>query len=152
MRNLGYLWRITLVLLLLAILVMVLLHFAVPFRRLVLFPWRLLGLAPVILGIVLNILADRSFKTHKTTVTPFEASSVLVTDGVFRLSRHPMYLGMILVLVGIATVLGSASPWIIVVVIAAIFDRVFIRGEEDILEDAFADDFRKYRKQVRKWI
>lgn len=47
-----------------------------------------------------------------TTVKPFQESTALITDGVFRLSRNPMYLGFVLVLTGIATLLGSLTPWL----------------------------------------
>jgi len=135
-----------------AIAVAVALHFLVPIRQLLLFPWRLLGIAPLLLGIVLNLVADQSFKKHDTTVKPFEKSSDLVTGGVFRVTRNPMYLGMTLILLGIALLLGSATPLVTVVVLPVLFDRVFITPEERMLEDTFGDEFRQYRKRVRRWI
>jgi protein-S-isoprenylcysteine O-methyltransferase Ste14 len=68
-----------------------------PGATLIAWPWRM----PIAAGIALNILADLALKRHQTTVKPFEPSTGIVTEGVFRLSRNPMYLGM---------ALGSASP------------------------------------------
>ena len=137
---------------LVAIVVAVALHFLVPIRQLLHFPWRLAGIAPLLIGIVLNLVADQSFKRHNTTVKPFEESSDLVTDGIFSITRNPMYLGMTLILLGIAALLGSATPLVVVIVFLVLFDRVFITPEEIMLEETFGDDFRRYRKRVRKWI
>jgi protein-S-isoprenylcysteine O-methyltransferase Ste14 len=137
---------------LIAILLTVALHFLLPSRELLPFPWRLVGLVPLLLGVVLNLLADRSLKRHQTTVKPFESSRVLVTEGVFRVSRHPMYLGMILTVAGIAVLLGSLTPWSIVLLLAVLLDARFIRIEESMLEGAFGEEYRRYKKQARRWI
>lgn len=135
-----------------AILLAVILHFLLPGYQLVTLPWRLLGLAPLVIGIVLNVLADQAFKKYDTTVKPFEKSSTLVTGGVFRITRNPMYLGMILILFGVAMLLGSASPFVVVPLLAALLDRVFIAPEEQMLQDTFGGRFLQYRKRVRRWI
>jgi protein-S-isoprenylcysteine O-methyltransferase Ste14 len=128
------------------------LHFALPLQQVLMFPWRLTGLAPLGIGIVLNLLADQAFKRHDTTVKPFEKSNALVVDGVFGISRNPMYLGMTFILLGAALLLGSLSPFAVVVALPILLDRIFIVPEEKMLEDRFGDQFRAYRKCVRKWI
>jgi len=135
-----------------AILLAAVLHFVLPVREVVGSFWRLLGMVPLAVGIFLNLAADRAFKKYGTTVKPFEESNVLVTEGVFRVSRHPMYLGMVLILLGAAVLLGSVTPFAVVAVLAVVFDRVFIAPEERMLEEAFAERFREYRKRVRRWI
>ena len=130
----------------------VLLHFLLPLRQFLAFPWRLLGLVPLVIGIVLNLLADQTFKKHKTTVKPFEESKALVTGGVFRISRNPMYLGMTLILLGVALILGSATPFVVVLLFPVLLDRIFIVPEERMLENTFGDQFRLYRNRVRRWI
>jgi len=135
-----------------AILLAVVLHFLLPVREILTYPWRLLGLAPMVIGIVLNLLADQAFKKHDTTVKPFEESSTLVTEGVFRFTRSPMYMGMVLILFGIAMLLGSTTPFVVVVLLAALLDRMFISPEEQKLEDTFGERFRQYRRRVSRWI
>jgi protein-S-isoprenylcysteine O-methyltransferase Ste14 len=49
------------------------------------------GSLPLLLGLALNVVADRQFKQAKTTVKPFQRSSALVTNGAYRICRHPMY-------------------------------------------------------------
>jgi protein-S-isoprenylcysteine O-methyltransferase Ste14 len=138
--------------LLIVILLTVALHFLLPFRELIPSPWRLLGILPLALGIILNVLADRALKRHKTTVRPFEPARVLVTEGVFRVSRHPMYLGMILTIAGVAVLLGSLTPWLILPLLAVLLEAKFIRAEESMLEATFGEAYRGYEKQARRWI
>jgi protein-S-isoprenylcysteine O-methyltransferase Ste14 len=137
---------------LIAIVLAVTLHFLTPLLQLLMLPWRLVGLVPLGIGIVLNLLADQTFKRHNTTVKPFDESSALVTTGVFGITRNPMYLGMVLILIGIALFLGSTSPFSVIITLAILFDRVFISPEEQMLENTFGDQFRDYRKRVRRWI
>ncbi len=127
-------------------------HFLLPVRQLVVFPWNLAGLVPLVMGIALNLMADKSFKVSGTTVKPFEESSALITGGVFRLSRNPMYLGMSLILLGIALLFGSATPLLVVPVFALLVDRVFIVPEQRMLEATFGEQFQEYRRRVRRWV
>ena len=135
-----------------AIVLTVAIHFVLPLRQWLHFPWRLLGLFPIGFGIALNLVADQVFKRRGTTVKPFEVSKALVTDGVYGLSRHPMYLGMVSIILGIALLLGSLLPFGVVVLLALLFDHLFIGPEERILEDTFGDAFRDYKDRVRRWI
>jgi len=135
-----------------AIVVMVLLHFLFPIVEVVPYPWLLLGCVPLIFGITLNLIADKAFKQNHTTVKPFEESTSLITTGVFRLSRHPMYLGMVLILIGIAMLLGSLLSFLIIPVFAVLMDVIFIRAEENMLADKFGDTWQKYQAKVRRWI
>ena len=138
--------------LLVAIILIVLLHFIFPITNIIEIPWNLIGLLPLILGVALNLIADRAFKRNQTTVKPFQESSTLITDGVYRLSRHPMYLGFVLILVGISLLLGSISPYIVVIAFTILMDFVFIRVEEMMLEDKFQDEWKQYKSKVRRWI
>jgi len=135
-----------------ALLAMVALHLVAPVASIPTFDVRLAGLAPLAAGIALNLAADRAFKKRGTTVKPFERSTALVTAGVLTLSRNPMYLGMVLILLGVALLLGSAAPFAVVALFALALDRRFIRVEERMLADAFGDDWRAYRRRVRRWL
>jgi protein-S-isoprenylcysteine O-methyltransferase Ste14 len=127
-------------------------HFLFPIAWVVPEPWSYLGAVPVCAGVVLNLVADRAFKRRATTVKPFETPSALLTGGVFRLSRNPMYLGFVLILAGIAVVLRSLSPYAVVVAFAVAMDRVFIRAEEADLRRQFGEAWLAYRRRVRRWI
>jgi protein-S-isoprenylcysteine O-methyltransferase Ste14 len=135
-----------------ALAAMVLLHLFVPLHSLTHYPWNIFGIVPLSAGIFLNLAADRSLKKRSTTVKPFEVSSALVTSGVFRFSRHPMYLGMICILSGVALLLGSLSPFIIIPIFALLMDSTFISAEESMLDTRFGDEWRKYKSTVRRWL
>ena len=135
-----------------AILGMAILHFLFPVRTILRFPLILTGLLPFALGAYLNMSADRLFKQAETTVKPYEESSSLITGGVFRISRNPMYLGFILILAGLALMAGTLSPWLVIPAFAVVMEFVFIRPEERMLEETFGDAWLDYRAGVRKWI
>jgi protein-S-isoprenylcysteine O-methyltransferase Ste14 len=108
------------------------LHLLFPIAAVLLLPWRLGGLMAIAVGIWLNLAADRAFKIHDTTVKPFERSRVLLTEGVFRFTRNPMYLGMVLILFGIAMLLGTFSPFVVCTGFAVLLHFRFIFAEERI--------------------
>ncbi|MFC1569400.1 methyltransferase family protein [bacterium] len=123
-----------------------------PWLKLNFYPWSLLSIIPLLFGIGLNIFADRAFKINETTVKPFEESKVLVTDGVFRLSRNPMYLGFILILFGLAQLLDSFMPFFVIPVFLILIRQQFIITEEKMLEKTFNKSWTRYTNQVRRWL
>ncbi len=131
---------------------MALLNFFGPVYGFALYPWNLLGLVPLGIGIALNLIADAAFKKAQTTVKPFEISTALITTSVFGISRNPMYLGMVLILIGIAILMGSLSPLIVIVFFTALIELVFVRTEEKMLEQHFGLTWTEYQSKVRKWI
>ncbi|TEU00267.1 MAG: isoprenylcysteine carboxylmethyltransferase family protein [Anaerolineales bacterium] len=138
--------------LLVAIILSLLLHFTFPVATIVQNPLNLIGLFPLMVGVALNLIADRDFKRNQTTVKPYEESGTLLTEGVYRYSRHPMYLGFVLILLGISLFLGSISPNVIVIIFAILMEIVFIRVEEEMLNETFQEEWRQYKSKVRKWI
>ncbi len=135
-----------------SIVLMVALHLIAPAARLTVWPWNLLGLIPLALGIVINIVADAAFRRAGTTVKPFEESTSLITTGVYRYSRNPMYLGLVLGVLGLAVMTGSLTPLVVVPVLAYLLDRNFIAAEERMLEERFGRAWLEYKKSVRRWI
>lgn len=138
--------------LLIALLLIVVLHIAQPIIKLIPLPWNLFGLVPLVIGIVINLLADGALHKAGTTVKPFQESSALITGSVYRISRHPMYLGFVLLLAGAAITLGSLSPWVIIPIFIVLLDILFIRVEERMLEAKFGAAWSDYKRKVRKWI
>jgi protein-S-isoprenylcysteine O-methyltransferase Ste14 len=138
--------------LLVAIVVMLALHFLLPVYKFVPVPWNILGVVPLACGIALNLVADRAFHQAQTTVKPFEESTTLITTGAFRISRNPMYLGYVLILVGVALIVRSLTPYAVIAVFAILMDRVFIRIEEQMLEREFGRAWLGYAQKVRRWV
>jgi protein-S-isoprenylcysteine O-methyltransferase Ste14 len=115
-------------------------------------PWNLLGLVPLAAGITLASVADLQFKRAGTAVKPFVPASTLVTGGVFRASRNPMYLGLALVLAGAAFLLASAPALIVAPAYAAWVSSRFIVREERQLAEQFGDAYSAYRAKIRRWL
>jgi protein-S-isoprenylcysteine O-methyltransferase Ste14 len=135
-----------------ALVAMAALHVWFPFLVLVPWPWNLLGTVLILLGLAIPVVAAWQFKLHGTTIKPYEGTAVLVTHGVFRWSRNPMYLGMTTVLAGLALCLGSTTPWAVVLVFPLWLQGCFIRAEERALTERFGDQFLAYRARTRRWL
>jgi protein-S-isoprenylcysteine O-methyltransferase Ste14 len=137
---------------LIAIIAMAAIHWLVPVGRFLSGPWRLIALLPILLGLAFTIVAERQFKRAGTAVKPFEPSSALVTGGVFRISRNPMYLGMVLVLLGIVIALGNAIALVVVPIFIWVIAVRFIGPEEKLMTEQFGDAYEAYKSQVRRWL
>jgi protein-S-isoprenylcysteine O-methyltransferase Ste14 len=122
-----------------------------PIARLVQTPWKYLGYLPLALGAVMAISSARAFRRAGTPVVPFEPSTTLVTGGWFRMTRNPMYLGLSLILFGVALIDGTLGAFLPLPVFVAVLHFRFIRAEERFLEGIFGDQYRDYRAQVRRW-
>ena len=112
------------------------------------------GILLLVLGFVILISAVRLFRKDKTTVNPLspEQATKLVTDGIFKYSRNPMYLGMALVLGSIAVFFNLIGGIILVALFCAYITKFQILPEERAMRDLFSDDFDKYTKVTRRWI
>jgi protein-S-isoprenylcysteine O-methyltransferase Ste14 len=145
-------WDIPSLWLALAILLMVALHLLVPLVRLWSWPWPLAGLSPLRGGIALAIWGERHFHWAGTAVRPFEPSSALVEAGPYRFTRNPMYLGMLLALIGIWLLLGSLGPLLVLPAFFWLIRTRFVLPEEAHLERHFGQRYRDYRCRVRRWL
>jgi protein-S-isoprenylcysteine O-methyltransferase Ste14 len=128
------------------------LHFLLPIARVVPAPWSYAGGGIVVLGIALTALAAGSFKRAGTPVVPFERSTAMVTTGLYRITRNPMYLGLLLALIGAAVLFGTLSPYVPIPIFVWIIETRFIRGEERFLEELFGAPYLAYKSKVRRWI
>lgn len=138
--------------LLISILIMVLLHLVSPIFIIIPPFWNLTGIILIIFGIIINLKADQSFKKANTTVKPYETPTTFITNGVFSITRNPMYLGFILILIGIWILLRSISPILVVIIFILFVDRMYIKIEENNLEDKFGSTWLTYKKKVRRWL
>jgi len=138
--------------LLVALLIQVALHFGLPVMKIIPAPWNLTGVIPVICGVALNLIADQVFKKVGTTVKPFQESTALVTGGAYGISRHPMYLGYGLILAGVAVMLGSLTPFLVIPIFAVVMEVVFMKVEERMLQETFGEAWVAYKDAVRRWV
>ena len=113
-----------------------------------------LGIFVSTIGFLLLIISIKSFIDNKTTINPLnlKKSTYLVTSGVFRFSRNPMYLGMLLFLLGTAIILNIIGGLIISILFIFYMNFFQIIPEEMALQNLFGKNYRNYRKTVRRWI
>jgi len=107
-----------------------------------------------VLGAASTIAGMASFRRLGTTVNPLQPAkaTVLATGGVYRLTRNPMYLGLLLVLTGWALALGSVLAWAGPVVFVAWITRLQVLPEERALTTLFGAEYAAYCGRVRRWL
>lgn len=128
------------------------LHFFLPLASFAA-PWlRIVGVAVMLFGIFMSATAAGAFNRAGTPVIPFERSTVLLTGGWYRFTRNPMYLGMTLALLGSGVALGTVGALLPLPVFIVLIETLFIRGEEEFLEEIFGQQYRDFRARVRRWI
>ena len=91
------------------------------------------------------------FKRAGTGIEPFDDATTLVRAGFYRYSRNPMYLGMFLMLSGVAFLMGSVGASLPVLAFAIIIRNNFVLGEERFLEASFGQQYIDYKSEVRRW-
>jgi len=128
------------------------LHFVWPVAQFIDSPWRWLGVALVVLGGAINIWADQLFAKHGTTVKAHEKPAYLIVFGPFRASRHPMYLGMAIILLGIAVSSGTVGAFIPAIAFVFIMEKLFIPIEEQNLLETFGQKYLNYKQKTRRWL
>ncbi len=105
-------------------------------------------------GALVSLLGVVSFKRAKTTVNPMkpQASSSLVVAGIYRVTRNPMYLGFLLILLGWAAWLSNVLAFVPIPAFVIYMTVFQIRPEERALDSLFGRDYLNYKERVRRWI
>ena len=108
----------------------------------------------LILGLLVFISAVKSFRKHKTTVNPLEPrkASSLVTTGIFKFSRNPMYLGMLMILLSISFRFDLIGGIIISLFFYFFITKFQIIPEEVAMNELFGNEFVDYEKKTKRWI
>ena len=128
------------------------LHWLVPGPRLLASPYTLVGVLFIVGGLVLIIAPARSFDGAKTAINPFGQPTVFLMEGWYRLTRNPMYLGMVLATFGVVVLLGTATSLLAPIGLLLVLDRRFVRHEEGTLRSTFGTSYDAYCRRVRRWV
>ena len=115
---------------------------------------EMLGVGVALLGVALDALGLFAFLRAKTTVNPLKpsATSSIVQTGIYRYTRNPMYLGMLVVLLGFAIYLAHLLALLVLPLFAMYLSRFQILPEERLLSAKFGEAYRAYASRVRRWI
>jgi protein-S-isoprenylcysteine O-methyltransferase Ste14 len=138
--------------LLLALFASLVLHHWLPLAQLWHAPLSHAGLVPLAGGLVLAGWGVGAFRRARTPLIPFSPSTALVTTGVYRFTRNPMYLGLTLILTGCAWLLGSLGAFLPLLPFLWILQCGYIEAEERFLEKLFGTEYLRYKSLVRRWI
>lgn len=114
--------------------------------------WRIwLGLLVAFAGIAIMSAGRRALLRHGTNINPLRPTTALVTDGVFRRTRNPLYVGVSVALCGIALIF--ALDWMLILILPAcvILHFAVVRREELYLEQKFGDAYRRYKENVPRY-
>ncbi|MEQ5870430.1 isoprenylcysteine carboxylmethyltransferase family protein [Sagittula sp. NFXS13] len=103
-------------------------------------------------GIILAALAIFEMRRHRTTVVPNRQASRLVTSGIFKRSRNPIYLGDVLILTGLILYWDAVLALPLIPIFVWVIETRFILSEERGLRHRFPRDFTRYEKDTRRWI
>lgn len=110
------------------------------------------GAALIVVGATLVVLARRELTQHGQPTNPGLPTSKLVTTGVFSISRNPLYLGGVCILVGLALALNL--PWALMLILLALVacHYILIAPEEKYLAAKFDEEYRRYAASVPRWV
>jgi len=116
--------------------------------------WQSAGTAAMQLSAVIAIAAFYAFWRARTTINPMrpERASTLVTRGIYRFTRNPLYLSLVLLLIAYAIRLWSLPALAGPVLFVAYVQRFHITPEERALQAKFGEAFTDYKRQVRRWL
>lgn len=128
------------------------LQYLLPLRLLPQPAGRFIGAALILAWLILVAFAMGVFRRAGTTPYPRGEVTALVTTGLYRFSRNPMYVGLVLLQIGIACVLGNAWVLMLTLLSFVLLDRIVIAGEERYLEGKCGSEYSEYRGRVRRWL
>lgn len=111
-----------------------------------------LGATLVLLGLAVVAWGIATFRRARTAIIPVRAASRLVASGPYRFTRNPMYTGFTIVYLGIAALMRSAWPLLLLPPVLAALVRLVIAREERYLSAAFGAEYDAYRARVRRWL
>jgi protein-S-isoprenylcysteine O-methyltransferase Ste14 len=128
------------------------LHWLVPITRLPGLPARLAGVVCLLVGAGLAHSGEKVMHRAGTNVRPDRPTTALVTEGPFRYSRNPLYVGVTLMYTGLALLIPALWPLLLLVPVLLVMRWGVIAREERYLERKFCEPYRAYLARVRRWI
>ena len=115
-------------------------------------PLILIGICLIGLGFLLAFNSISRFIKAKTGVVPFSESTTLITEGFYKYTRNPMYVGMNSFLLGLMLILKNPLNLIFLIIFFFIVRNMFVLKEEVQMEETFGEDYLTYKRKVRRWL
>lgn len=127
-------------------------HYLIPVMIVIAKPYSYLGAVVMLLGLALMTWAAMLFRKVGTSFQLQGGGSVLLTSGPFKFSRNPMYLGMLIWLIGLAVLLGSLIVFLFPILFFLLANFLIIPLEERNMEQTLGEQFTVYKRRVRRWL
>jgi protein-S-isoprenylcysteine O-methyltransferase Ste14 len=117
-------------------------------------PWNKIGIGIILIALLFDVWSILLFFKKRTTPNPMKPSNAsgLVTEGLYKISRNPMYVVMIIMLVGYGVWLGSVTPFLVIPLCYWVITEMQIKPEEKALGEKFGKDYQDYKNSVRRWL
>jgi protein-S-isoprenylcysteine O-methyltransferase Ste14 len=115
-------------------------------------PFILIGLSLIGFGFLLAFNSISRFIKAKTGVVPFSKSTALITEGFYKYTRNPMYVGMNSFLLGLLIILNNPINFIFLVTFFFIVRNLFVIKEEVQMLETFGEEYLAYKNKVRRWL
>lgn len=119
----------------------------------ILYPYNLFGLFFLVVGLGMASWGSRLFRRLNTNIMTFDEPDVLVTQGLYRFTRNPMYLGFVIAILGIAILYqGAIVAFVLAFLFFIVTDRWYIKFEERAMLSKFGEEYQNYCNNTRRWI
>ena len=123
-----------------------------PPNTLLYLPYKLVASVFILAGFAGLTLSWLQFKRSDAAVRPTAETSRIIKNGMYRYSRNPMYLGMLLILLGASFIMGTLTSIAAPAAFFLIIDQIFIPFEEEKLLSSFGDSYNEYKMTTRRWL
>ncbi|WP_103068028.1 methyltransferase family protein [Aquimarina sediminis] len=115
-------------------------------------PFNYIGILFILTGLIMTIKVRKQFDKSHTEIHTFKKPRKLITNGLFKVSRNPIYLGFTISLLGVWVFLGTLLPVVGFLFFILVTNNYYIPFEEDSMERIFGTEYKNYKSKVRRWI
>jgi len=134
------------------ILAAVILHWTTPLKHLTIYSNLFVSVILGVAGLVIMMWGWWLFKKFDAAICPTARAECLVTSGVYQLTRNPMYLGILLMIIGIAVYVGTLPFYLAAIAYFYVMNNIFCPYEESKLIESFGVLYCAYKNRVRRWL
>lgn len=114
--------------------------------------YPIVGIILLLISLIITLYAYQEFRNHNTPYKPNEIPIYLITTGIYRFSRNPIYLALVLSHAALGLILGSLYLMGGSFLLFVLIDRIIVTHEEKILYESFKSEFDRYKNSTARWI
>lgn len=111
-----------------------------------------IGLVLFGIGVITLLLAFQGMIQHKTTIHPKGATTAIVSNGLYRYTRNPMYLSLTLIYIGVSVATNAWWGLLLLIPLLVVVQKGIVEREEHYLTQKFGEEYLSYKAQVRRWL